>query len=228
MIKVEESGLSAFKQDVLTSIDSIMQESDCVTDIRLQALRVRHKLGHDALDVKGIAAGEDNVDVFSGRSLTYLFSKRFKIYACSNSNANASSLIGIRRSDALQSRADLVVSQVALRDCVPRLMPWENELGLARDRQFGTRNTARFKTINFGEESWHINHNTVANDWCDVVVQNARWNELQRILLGTDDHRVASVVSTLVTSDHRILSGKKVDDLCFAFIAPLGSDDDSD
>jgi hypothetical protein len=39
---------------------------------------------------------------------------------------------------------------------------------------------------------------------------------------------VASVVSTLVASDNRILSGKKVDDLGFAFIAPLGSDDDGD
>jgi hypothetical protein len=39
---------------------------------------------------------------------------------------------------------------------------------------------------------------------------------------------VASIVPTLVASDHRILSGKKVDDLGFAFIAPLGSDDDGD
>jgi hypothetical protein len=39
---------------------------------------------------------------------------------------------------------------------------------------------------------------------------------------------VTGVVSTLVASDNRILSGKKVDDLGFAFIAPLGSDDDGD
>jgi hypothetical protein len=39
---------------------------------------------------------------------------------------------------------------------------------------------------------------------------------------------VASVVSTLVASNNRVLSGKKVDDLGFAFIAPLGSDDDGD
>jgi hypothetical protein len=107
-------------------------------------------------------------------------------------------------------------------------MPRENELGLARDGQFGTRNTSRFKTINFGEESWHINHNTVANDWCDMLIKNPRRNELQGVLLSTNNNRVASIVPTLVASDHRILSGKKVDDLGFAFIAPLGSDDDGD
>jgi hypothetical protein len=109
MVKIEKGCLCTFEQDVLTGIDCIVQKSDGVTYIWLQALRVRHKLGHDALDVKGIAAGVDNVEAFFRCTLAYLFGERFQVDACARSNTNASSLIGIRRSDALQRRTDFVV-----------------------------------------------------------------------------------------------------------------------
>ena len=61
-----------------------------------------------------------------------------------------------------------------------------------------------------------------------MVVENARGDELEGVLLRADDDRVPRIVSTLVSSHDVMLTGEKIDDLRFAFITPLGSDDDGD
>ena len=53
-------------------------------------------------------------------------------------------------------------------------------------------------------------------------------HELQGVLLAVDDHGVAGVVAALVAHDVGVLLRQQVDDLGFALIAPLGSDDDGD
>ena len=46
------------------------------------------------------------------------------------------------------------------------------------------------------------------------------------VLLAADDQRVAGVVPALEARDRGGALGEQVDDLAFAFIAPLGADDD--
>ena len=55
-----------------------------------------------------------------------------------------------------------------------------------------------------------------------------RRHQLQRVALVADDDGVAGVVATLVAHDVGVLLGQQVDDLGFALIAPLGSNDDGD
>jgi len=43
--------------------------------------------------------------------------------------------------------------------------------------------------------------------------------------LALDDQRMAGVMAALETDDARCMIGQPVDDLTFAFIAPLGADD---
>ena len=61
-----------------------------------------------------------------------------------------------------------------------------------------------------------------------MVVEDPGGNELQGVALAIDDNGVAGVVPTLVAHDVRVLFRQQVDDLGFALIAPLGSDDDGD
>src|SRR4029077_6032806 len=56
--------------------------------------------------------------------------------------------------------------------------------------------------------------------------QNAGRYEAQHRLLAADDERVTRVVPALEPHDAIGVLGEPVDDLAFAFIAPLGADDD--
>jgi hypothetical protein len=228
MIKIEESCLSTFKQNILASIDSVVQQTDGVTYIWLQTLCVFNEVGNDLFNIKSVAASMNNVDAFGSRSFAYLFRERLQVNARTNANSDSAGFVGVCRSDALERRPNLVIPQVAFRDRVPRLVPRENQLSLTRDLEFCARNSARLESVNLCKQCRHVNDDAITNDRSDVVVQNPRRNELQGVLLSTDNHGVTGVVSTLIASDNRILSGKKVDDLGFAFIAPLGSDDDGD
>ena len=48
------------------------------------------------------------------------------------------------------------------------------------------------------------------------------------VLLACDHHRVPGVVPALVAHHVGVLLGEEVDDFGFAFVAPLGADDDGD
>ena len=58
-------------------------------------------------------------------------------------------------------------------------------------------------------------------------VQNSGRHELQRVALRADDHGMAGIVAALIAHHVGVLAGQQIDDLGFALIAPLGSNDDS-
>src|SRR3954465_7003755 len=77
------------------------------------------------------------------------------------------------------------------------------------------------KLVHFGEQRFGIDHNAVADDARDARVQNSGWDQPQYEFFSTDVHRVSCVVSTLITRDDGKMRRDEVDDLSFAFIAPL-------
>ena len=104
-----------------------------------------------------------------------------------------------------------------------QLVPRENEVCLARYFQARTRDTSRFKLVDFRKQCGHVDHNTIANDWGDVVVQHATRNELQRILFLTHHHGMASIVPTLVSGNIRMVTRQEVNDFGLAFVPPLST-----
>ena len=69
-------------------------------------------------------------------------------------------------------------------------------------------------------------HDAVADVDAHLRPQNARRNQPQDGLPVADDQRVAGVVAALEAHDALRVLGQPVDDLAFAFVAPLGADDD--
>ena len=61
---------------------------------------------------------------------------------------------------------------------------------------------------------------------CTPGVQDAGRDQRQHRLDAVDDERVAGVVPALEARDRADPLGEQVDDLAFAFVAPLGADDD--
>ena len=137
-------------------------------------------------------------------------------------------LVGVRRADALQRGADLVVAANGLRDGVVRLVPREHEMGMARHPQLRTGHAARFERGDLGEQRRQVDDDAVGDHRDHVLVQDPARDQLQRVALAVDDHRVAGVVAALVAHHIGVFLGQEVDDLGFALIAPLGSDDDGD
>ena len=80
--------------------------------------------------------------------------------------------------------------------------------------------------IELGEQHRGIDHDAVADDGCDVVVEDAARHELERERLAADDDRVAGVVPALVADDDLHLLGDEVGELALALVTPLGADHD--
>ena len=68
-----------------------------------------------------------------------------------------------------------------------------------------------------------IEHDAVADDR-ELVAHHARRQQRQLVGLAVDDQRVAGVMAALEADDDVGLLGEPVDDLAFAFVAPLGAD----
>jgi hypothetical protein len=75
-----------------------------------------------------------------------------------------------------------------------------------------------------GEEHHRLDHDAVADDWHDVVIENPARDELKGERLATHDDRVTSVVTALVADYDLDVLGKKVGELALPLVAPLGSD----
>ena len=143
-------------------------------------------------------------------------------------DAHTPRLVGVGGSDALERRADLVVAAHRLGDRVVGLVPREDQVRPTRHLQLGTRDAARLQHVDLVEERRQVDDDAVRDHGDHMVVEDPGGNELQGVPLAIDDDGVAGVVPTLVAHDVRVLFRQQVDDLGFALIAPLGSDDDGD
>mgnify|MGYP000511707203 CR=1 FL=1 len=127
----------------------------------------------------------------------------------------------------VQFRAPLVAA-LGLVQRVERLVPREDEVGLAAHLQLRAADAAALERVDLLEQRGQVDHHAVPDDRNDVRVQHAARDELQRVPLGAHHHRVTGVVATLITDDMAVLGGEQVDDLGLALVAPLGAYDNSD
>ena len=80
--------------------------------------------------------------------------------------------------------------------------------------------------IDLGEQHRGVDHDAVADDRRDVVVEDAAGHQLEGERLAVDDDGVTGVVAALVADDDLHLLGDEVGELALALVAPLGADDD--
>ena len=101
-------------------------------------------------------------------------------------------------------------------------------MGMARHAQVRARHTTRLEGGDLGEQGREVDDHTVGDHGDHVVVQDPARDQLQGVALAVDHHRVPGVVASLVPHHVGVFLGEEIDDLGFALIAPLGSDDDGD
>ena len=228
VVEVEERGLGTFEQHVSTRRECTVEQTDRVGDIRGHTGAELPEVFDDLVDVERLASGLLDQRVLRERTLADQASESVGVEHITDADTDAARLVGVGRADPLERGADLVVAAHRLGDRVLRLMPREDQVRPARHLQLGTRVPTRFEHVDLGEERRQIDHDTVRDHRDHVFVQDAGGHELQCVPLAVDDDGVARVVAALVAHDVGVLLRQQVDDLGFALIAPLGSDDDGD
>ena len=79
----------------------------------------------------------------------------------------------------------------------------------------------RLQRLDLREQRRRIDHQPVADDRLDSRAQNPDRDQLQDELLVADAHRVAGVVAALIARHDVEAFREQIDDLAFAFVAPL-------
>ena len=84
------------------------------------------------------------------------------------------------------------------------------------DTEFG-------QVVEFLQNFAHGEHHAIAHNAHDTVAHDAAGNHVQRVALAVDDEGVARVVPALEAHNGVHAVGQVVNNLAFAFIAPLGA-----
>ena len=79
--------------------------------------------------------------------------------------------------------------------------------------------------VDFAQQSLRIDDNAVADDARNARVQNAGRDQAQHELLSVHVHGVSRVVTALIARNDGEMRRDEVDDLSFAFVAPLRTED---
>ena len=74
---------------------------------------------------------------------------------------------------------------------------------------------------NLVEERLGIDHHAVADDARDVLMEDAGWQQAQNDLPVVHIHRVAGIVSALVSRDDGKVRRQQINDLALALVTPL-------
>jgi hypothetical protein len=98
-----------------------------------------------------------------------------------------------------------------------------NVRAIADDQVFADGNFLFLETVELVDEVDGVDDDTVSDDAGLVLAKNAGWDEVQDVLLLTDDDRVAGVIPALATDNDVGFVREEVDDLSFSFVTPLGA-----
>jgi len=82
-----------------------------------------------------------------------------------------------------------------------------------------------FQKADFVHQHHRIDDHSVADDALGVRMKDARGHLVQNDLFLLHHHRMAGVGSALIPGHDIDLCAEQIDDFAFAFIAPLGADD---
>ena len=127
---------------------------------------------------------------------------------------------------AQQLVADGLVAEGVFLRSVDVAVDGEDDVGAVGDHEVfrGDGYALRTKAFDFFDEAGGVEYDAVADDAELARPQDARGDEMEDVFLAVGDDGVPGIVAALAACDHIGGFGKEVDDFAFAFVAPLGAD----
>ena len=133
-------------------------------------------------------------------------------------------LVGIRRADALARGAHLGITLGHLIGRIQQAVRRQDEVRLLRDVQaFLQRMSGCFQRLGLSLEEGGIQHHAVTYYINLVALEYARGDGAKHILLSGKLKRMSGIGTALEAGHHVISGGQHIDNLAFAFVAPLQS-----
>jgi len=228
VVEVEERGLSALEEDRLVGVECLVEHLDRVDHVRGESGAEFGELLHHTVDEQRLATEGGDLGVVVDALGTHRIGECGWVEHVARTEADASCLVGIGGSDALERRADLLVAATRLVQRIEALVPREDQVRLAADPELGAADAATFEGVDLAEQGGEVDDDPVPDDGDDVRIEHPARDQLQGVALAADDDGVTGVVPALIADDVAVLGGEQVDDLCLALVTPLGSNDNGD
>ena len=99
-------------------------------------------------------------------------------------------------------------------------------MGVGGDEKARAVHASPADVLEFLEEHVQVDDDAVADDGGDAFGENTGGQEVERVLLCADDDRVSRVVSSVELHDEVGVLTELIGGLAFAFVAPLGAEND--
>jgi hypothetical protein len=225
VIDVEKRSLRAFKQDLLFVLQGAVQIDHRVRDERPQGpagleIKVVHLAEIDRLRPECL---EDAV-VLADLGLQF-FREQRRLHQVRHAQSSSGRLVTVGGTDPALGRPDLRVAFAQLALFVEHPVIRQDEVrAIADEEVLPDFDTKLAQPLNLFYERNRIDHNAVADYAAFAATQNPRRNQVKNIFRAAMNDGVAGVVPALAP-DHDVgLGGQDVDDLAFAFVAPLRAD----
>src|SRR3546814_258420 len=142
-----------------------------------------------------------------------------------DADAHAVDLVGVGRPDAASGGADLALAQEALGDLVARAVVLRDDVRVRAHAQPRDVDAAGAERLELVEQHLEVDDDPVADDRDDSGRQDARGQQVQRVLLVADDDGVAGVVPAVELDDPVGAITQEVGGFSLALVPPLDADD---
>ena len=228
VVQVQERRLGAFEQHVLAALEGLVDERHRVGDVGrhpggdLGQVALGHLVGVEPEAVVHLGQHQ----VLLGQHRREFLAEDVRVEQVLDPQPHPAGLVRVRRTDAAFGRTELVLAEVPLDEAVELLVVRQDQVGVARHPQPGTVDPTRLESVDLGQHDDRIDHDAVADDRSDVVVQDTGRDQLQGEGLAVDDEGVPRIVAALVADDQLHLLGDEVGEFPLALITPLGAHHD--
>ncbi len=226
VVEVEEGRLGPLEQDLAALVHGVVDDADRVAHHGLDPRGVLTQVV--VRDVAGIERqavvhlGQDGVLLLEGD--VELLAEDLGVEEVLHAQADAGRLVGVGGADAALGRAQRVLAQEALGHPVQLLVVRHDQVRVAAHDQPAGVDAPGGEAVELVEQHGRVDHDAVADDGRDVVVEDAARHQLEGEGLAVDDDAVAGVVATLVAHHQVHLAGEEVGQLALPLVAPLGPD----
>ena len=226
VVDIEERALRAFKQNIRAVADLFVQQDDGVLHERLQVFARLIVFRKYRLERKRFGAErfeDDVVFLDAGGKFGFEFDR---INQVADAQADAGGLVAVSGADAALGGADLVFALEHFAGAVQLAMIREHDVRRLAEHKILRRDldAVFLEAFHFADEADGVEHDAVADDAQLVFAQDAGRDKVKHGLLAIDDDGVTGVVAAGVADDDFRRLGEDVDDFAFAFVAPLGTD----
>ncbi len=229
MVDIEQHALRAFEQDGQILIERAVDDRVDVDHMVGQLSPILEVAQVDLVQRKRWAIIELGQElIFEIEHLAQPAQQRFLVKQIAHTDADARHFIGVGWADAAAGGADLKVAAQSLVGLVLDDVVGHHHVGALADEELGGADGFGLEIGELFEQHGRVDDHAVADHIDRAWVEDARRHDVQLELAVLVQDGVAGVVAPAIADHQACLVGQQIDNVAFAFVAPLGADHSDD